>query len=100
MPRCTAGCRRIRSLATNTCARARQADFLAAQVVEIADTVREGRKVRTSAKDGVTEERGDMVERSRLMVDARKWLAFVERTMPNVRRWPHAFQGTVGVDSA
>jgi hypothetical protein len=53
--------------------RERQADFLAAQVVEIADTVREGKKVRVSAKGGVTEEHGDMVDR-RLMVDARKWL--------------------------
>jgi len=42
-------------------------------VVEIADTVREGKKVRVSAKGGVTEEHGDMVDR-RLMVDAREWL--------------------------
>jgi hypothetical protein len=47
---------------------------MAAQVVEIADTIREGKKVRTSAKDGVVEERGDLVDRSRLMVDTRKWL--------------------------
>ena len=40
------------------------ADFLAAQVVEIADTVREGEKVWVSAKDGITEEQGDMVDRS------------------------------------
>jgi hypothetical protein len=44
-------------------------------VVEIADTVREGKKVRISQKDGTTEEHGDMVDRSRLMIDARKWLA-------------------------
>jgi hypothetical protein len=50
-------------------------DFLAAQVVEIADTVREGKKVRISQKDGTTEEHGDQVDRSRLMMDARKWLA-------------------------
>jgi hypothetical protein len=56
-------------------ARERQADFLAAQVVEIADTVREGKKVKVSQKDGTTEEHGDQVDRSRLMVDARKWLA-------------------------
>ena len=42
-------------------------------MVEIADTVREGKKVRVSAKGGVTEEHGDMVDR-RLMVDAREWL--------------------------
>ena len=65
----------VRSFATNTRERERQADFLAAQVVEIADTVREGKKVRVSAKGGITEEHGDHVDRSRLMVDARKWLA-------------------------
>lgn len=49
--------------------------FLAAKVVEIADTVPEGKKVKISQKDGTTEEHGDQVDRSRLMVDARKWLA-------------------------
>jgi len=44
-------------------------------VVEIADTVREGKKVRINAEDGITEEHADMVERSRLMMDTRKWLA-------------------------
>ena len=44
-------------------ARERQADFLAAQVVEIADTVREGKKVKVSQKDGTTEEHGDQVDR-------------------------------------
>ena len=43
---------------------------MAAQVVEIADTIREGKKVRISQKDGTTEEHGDMVDRSRLMIDA------------------------------
>jgi hypothetical protein len=55
--------------------RERQADFLAAKVVEIADTVPEGKKVKISQKDGTTEEHGDQGDRSRLMVDARKWLA-------------------------
>jgi hypothetical protein len=44
-------------------------------VVEIVDTVRKGKNVRVNQKDGITEEHGDMVDRSRLMVDARKWLA-------------------------
>jgi hypothetical protein len=35
---------------------------MAAQTVEIADTVREGKKVRVSQKDGITAERGDMVD--------------------------------------
>jgi hypothetical protein len=38
---------------------------MAAQVVEIADTVREGKKVKVSQKDGTTEERGDQVESPR-----------------------------------
>lgn len=63
------------TFAGDTRARERQADFLAAKVVEIADTVPEGKKVKISQKDGTTEEHGDQVDRSRLMVDARKWLA-------------------------
>jgi hypothetical protein len=47
---------------------------MAGQVVEIADTVREGKKAKISQKDGTTEEHGDQVDRSRLMMDARKWL--------------------------
>ena len=31
--------------------------------------------MRVSAKDGMAEEHGDQLDRSRLMVDARKWLA-------------------------
>ena len=42
-------------------------------MIEIADTVREGKKEKTRSKDGVTEERGDMVDRSRLVIDVRKW---------------------------
>ena len=41
-----------------------QANFLAAQVVEIADTVREGKKVRVR-RGWVITEHGDMVDRSR-----------------------------------
>jgi hypothetical protein len=43
--------------------------------LKLLDTVRDGKKVRISQKDGTTEEHGDMVDRSRLMMDARKWLA-------------------------
>lgn len=62
-------------------ARAReiQADLLAAQIVEIADKQRVGKKIKTTKEGGaiVGEEvtTGDMTERSRLMIDARKWLA-------------------------
>lgn len=51
-----------------------QADFIAHQVLPLADICRVGEK--TIVKPSGTEiTRGDMVERSRLQVDARKWLA-------------------------
>jgi hypothetical protein len=55
-------------------ARDRQADFYAAQVIELADKCRVGKKTRET-KDGTFTETGDMVERSRLQIDARKWYA-------------------------
>lgn len=57
-------------------ARAReiQAEFLADEIIEIADTCREGKKT-VQKKDGTEITTGDMIERSRLMVDARKWKA-------------------------
>ena len=55
-------CCRTLSFQRGTRERERQADFLAAQVVEIADTVCEGKKVRISQKDGIS---GDKVDRSR-----------------------------------
>ena len=52
-----------------------QADFYAAQVIEIADKVRPVVK-KTLKDDGKVEEvHTDGVERSRLMMDARKWYA-------------------------
>ena len=51
-----------------------QADFMASQIRSIADTCRLG--VKTTVKASGTEKTtGDMVERSRLQIDARKWLA-------------------------
>lgn len=55
-------------------ARELQAEYYAAEIIEIADTCREGTKTKET-KDGTFAETGDMVERSRLMVDARKWYA-------------------------
>ena len=52
--------------------RERQADFLAAQVVEIAERSARARRSESAQKDGTTEERGGVVDRSRLMMDARK----------------------------
>jgi hypothetical protein len=55
-------------------AREDQADLYAAQIVELADKCRPGKKTRET-KDGTFVEIGDMVERSRLQIDARKWYA-------------------------
>lgn len=57
-----------------TRAREAQAEFLADEIIEIADTARKGTKTRET-KDGLFKETGDMVDRSRLMIDARKWKA-------------------------
>jgi hypothetical protein len=55
-------------------AREEQADHYAAEIIELADTCREGTKTKQT-KDGTFIETGDMVERSRLQIDARKWYA-------------------------
>lgn len=55
-------------------AKERQADYLAAQILELSDQCRMG--TRTTDRDGKIEiVTADMVERSRLQIDARKWLA-------------------------
>lgn len=59
-------------------AREAQADFLAEEVVDIANTVREAVKKTVSGtgkRKKVEEVYGDAVDRSRLMMDARKWYA-------------------------
>lgn len=56
-------------------AREEFADSLADQLLPLADECREGAKVKTD-KDGNEETTtGDMVERSRLQLETRKWLA-------------------------
>lgn len=56
-------------------ARAKSAslDALADEILELADESRLGKKTRET-KDGTFDEYGDMVERSRLQIDSRKWL--------------------------
>jgi hypothetical protein len=56
-----------------TRARAAMLDALADETVEIADTPLIGKKTRET-KDGTFEEVGDNVERTRLMIETRKWL--------------------------
>lgn len=58
-----------------TRARELQADYLAAQIVEIADTPVIGVKTKTNEKGEVETTEGDMIEHRRLQVDARKWYA-------------------------
>lgn len=54
-------------------ARESQIEAMAAEIIHIADTCREGVKTKET-EDGIETVTGDMIERSRLQVDARKWL--------------------------
>jgi hypothetical protein len=57
-------------------AREDQADTLADQIIDIADTPVQGTKTKTDANGKVIETtEGDMIEHRRLQVDARKWIA-------------------------
>ena len=55
-------------------AKQEQADYLADEIVAIADTPLIGEVIRQT-KDGTFAETGDNVQRSRLKIDARKWVA-------------------------
>jgi hypothetical protein len=54
-------------------AREIQEEVLFSEIVDIADTPRKGIKTVTKANGMVEKHTGDMVDRSRLMIDARKW---------------------------
>ena len=56
-------------------AREDQADTLADQIIDIADTPVTGVKTKTNEKGEVETTEGDMIEHRRLQVDARKWVA-------------------------
>jgi hypothetical protein len=51
-----------------------RADHYFDEILEIADKVRVGSKRTTKADGGVEITKGDMIERARLQVDARKWV--------------------------
>jgi hypothetical protein len=51
-----------------------QADFMVDEIIEIADTCKEGKKT-IEKPGGIEITTGDMVERSRLMIESRKWLS-------------------------
>jgi hypothetical protein len=55
------------------CAREVQAECYAEEIVTIADTVKIGVKTKES-EDGIETTTGDMVERSKLQIDSRKWI--------------------------
>jgi len=50
-----------------------RADFLFDELIDIADTPREGVKTKIDDTGKTEETRGDMIEHRRLQVDARKW---------------------------
>lgn len=56
-------------------AREAQADHYADEIVQLADESRIGVKTKTNEKGEVETTEGDMVERTRLQIDARKWYA-------------------------
>jgi hypothetical protein len=56
-------------------AREDQADTLADQIIDIADTPVAGIKTKTDDEGNVETTEGDMIEHRRLQVDARKWIA-------------------------
>lgn len=58
-----------------TRAKERQAELMADEIVEIADTCMEGEKVKTMPDGTSIVTTGDMIERSKLRVDSRKWVA-------------------------
>lgn len=56
-------------------AREAQADILADEIIDLADICRQGSKTTKKANGDIETVTGDMVERSRLQIDARKWYA-------------------------
>lgn len=62
-------------LQSYTRAREAQADFLADECIDIADTPQEGVKTKTDEHGKVSIEEGDMLGHRKLQIDARKWKA-------------------------
>ena len=76
-------------------AREAQADALADEIVDIADTPQLGKKTKTTT-DGVEVTEGDMIEHRRLQVDARKWTAAKLRPKKYGERIDHSLTGRDG----
>lgn len=84
----------------NKYARAReaQADFLAEEIVNIADTPLKGVKTKTNEKGEVETTEGDMIEHRRLQVDARKWYASKLAPKKYGDKTETTHKGSVGVN--
>lgn len=76
-------------------AREDQADTLADEIVQIADTPLLGVKTRTT-DDGVETTEGDMIEHRRLQVEARKWIAAKLKPRKYSERLQNTHEGADG----
>lgn len=79
-------------------ARDAQADFLAEEIVSIADTPLKGVKTKTNEKGEVETTEGDMIEHRRLQVDARKWYASKLAPKKYGDKTETTHKGSVGVN--
>ena len=88
------------SLLAEQYARARSVclDAMAEDIIDLADTCRIGQKS-TSKATGLESTEGDMVERSRLQIDARKWLLskLAPKKYGDKQQVEHS--GTIGLES-
>jgi hypothetical protein len=80
-------------------ARAREIGYEkhAEQIIDLADEARIGVKITRKADGGIEEVEGDMVERSRLQIDARKWILAKMLPKKYGDKLDLAHSGTVGV---
>lgn len=79
-----------------TRAREDQADTLADQIIDIADTPLLGTKTKTDGEGNVETVEGDMIEHRRLQVDARKWIASKLKPKKYSDRVDHSLSGPNG----
>lgn len=80
-------------------AREEQADFYAAQIIEIADTTEIGETIKTKEDGSQEVQTGDMIQHRRLKVDARKWYASKLAPKKYGERIDNVISGTLGVKS-
>lgn len=80
-------------------ARARDAgmDAIAEEIIELSDECREGRKIKTLPEGKEEIMTGDMVDRSRLQIDARKWYLSKMAPKRNSDRLAVEHSGALGI---